>query len=80
MVSITLFLLLFCDGNGLPYASAKRKIKNQVAIIISDHLRQKMLSVKSIYQYPDTQTGDEDAFAREPFVVWFSSPKTGEKK
>ncbi|KAL0180674.1 hypothetical protein M9458_023080, partial [Cirrhinus mrigala] len=37
---------------------------------------QKMLSVKSVYQYPDTQTGDEDAFAREPFVVWFSSPKT----
>ncbi len=39
-----------------------------------------MLSVKSVYQYPDTQTGDEDAFAREPFVVWFSSPKTGEKR
>ncbi|XP_042589389.1 deoxyribonuclease gamma-like, partial [Cyprinus carpio] len=26
---------------------------------------------------PDTQAGDEDASAREPFVVWFSSPKTG---
>ncbi len=39
-----------------------------------------MLSVKSVYQYPDTQTGDEDAFAREPFIVWFSSPKTGEKR
>ncbi|XP_016301791.1 deoxyribonuclease gamma-like [Sinocyclocheilus anshuiensis] len=34
------------------------------------------MSVKSVYQYPDAQTGDEDAFAREPFVVWFSSPKT----
>ncbi|KAI5095767.1 deoxyribonuclease gamma, partial [Silurus meridionalis] len=28
------------------------------------------------YQYPDTQKGDEDAFAREPFVVRFSAPKT----
>lgn len=29
------------------------------------------------YQYPDTQKGDEDAFAREPFVVYFQAPKTG---
>lgn len=29
------------------------------------------------YQYPDTQEGDEDAFAREPFVVHFQAPKTG---
>ncbi|MCI4387430.1 hypothetical protein PGIGA_G00073870 [Pangasianodon gigas] len=28
------------------------------------------------YQYPDTQKGDEDAFAREPFVVRFRAPKT----
>lgn len=28
------------------------------------------------YQYPDTQKGDEDAFAREPFVVHFRAPKT----
>lgn len=35
-------------------------------------------SVKLInqYQYPDTQKGDEDAFAREPFVVRFQAPKT----
>lgn len=37
-----------------------------------------MLSVKAVYQYTDTQTGDEDAFAREPFVVWFSAPNAGE--
>lgn len=36
-----------------------------------------MVSVKEVYQYPDAQSGDEDVFAREPFVVWFSSPKTG---
>ncbi|XP_062396645.1 deoxyribonuclease-1-like 1 isoform X2 [Sardina pilchardus] len=34
------------------------------------------VSVKDQYQYPDTQKGDEDAFAREPFVVWFRAPKT----
>ncbi|XP_073708477.1 deoxyribonuclease gamma-like [Garra rufa] len=50
----------------------RKSYKEQYAFIY----RQKMLSVKSVYQYPDTQTGDEDAFAREPFVVWFSSPKT----
>ncbi|XP_063065413.1 deoxyribonuclease-1-like 1 isoform X2 [Engraulis encrasicolus] len=33
-------------------------------------------SVKNQYQYPDTQEGDEDAFAREPFVVWFKAPRT----
>ncbi|XP_060751111.1 deoxyribonuclease-1-like 1 [Tachysurus vachellii] len=29
-----------------------------------------------VYQYPDTQKGDEDAFAREPFIVRFQAPKT----
>lgn len=41
------------------------------------HCRQNLVSVKQTYQYPDTQPGDEDAFSREPFVVWFQSPKTG---
>lgn len=40
--------------------------------------RRNLVSVKQTYQYPDTQPGDEDAFSREPFVVWFRSPKTGE--
>lgn len=34
--------------------------------------------MKQTYQYPDTQPGDEDAFSREPFAIWFQSPKTGE--
>ncbi|XP_012672147.2 deoxyribonuclease-1-like 1 isoform X1 [Clupea harengus] len=34
------------------------------------------VSVKDQYQYPDTQKGDVDAFAREPFVVWFRAPRT----
>eukprot|EP00062_Callorhinchus_milii_P024181 gi/632983819/ref/XP_007908835.1/ PREDICTED: deoxyribonuclease gamma isoform X2 [Callorhinchus milii] len=38
--------------------------------------RNNLLSVKKSYQYPDNQEGDEDAFAREPFVVWFSSIRT----
>ncbi|KAL4655822.1 deoxyribonuclease gamma isoform X1 [Arapaima gigas] len=42
--------------------------------------RQSLVSVKAVYQYPDLQTGDEDVFAREPFVVWFSSPKTAIKE
>ncbi|NP_998318.2 deoxyribonuclease-1-like 1 [Danio rerio] len=32
--------------------------------------------LKGQYQYPDTQTGDIDAFSREPFVVYFQAPKT----
>ncbi|XP_015281504.1 PREDICTED: deoxyribonuclease gamma, partial [Gekko japonicus] len=38
--------------------------------------RSKMVTVKNTYQYPDLQPGDEDALSREPFVVWFYSPKT----
>ncbi|XP_001368612.2 deoxyribonuclease gamma isoform X1 [Monodelphis domestica] len=38
--------------------------------------RKNMVSVKKSYHYPDTQNGDEDAFSREPFVVWFYSPQT----
>ncbi|XP_076844149.1 deoxyribonuclease gamma-like isoform X3 [Brachyhypopomus gauderio] len=50
----------------------RKSYKEQYAFIY----RQKLLSVKSIYQYPDIQAGDVDAFAREPFVVWFRSPTT----
>ncbi|XP_074140376.1 deoxyribonuclease gamma-like isoform X2 [Sminthopsis crassicaudata] len=35
-----------------------------------------VVSVKKSYHYHDTQEGDEDVFSREPFVVWFYSPKT----
>ncbi|XP_036387634.1 deoxyribonuclease gamma-like [Megalops cyprinoides] len=41
--------------------------------------RRRLVSVKAVHQYPDTQTEDEDVFSREPFVVWFSSPKTAVK-
>lgn len=37
--------------------------------------RSKMATVKKTYQYPDLQPGDEDALSREPFVIWFYSPK-----
>ncbi|XP_010873032.2 deoxyribonuclease gamma [Esox lucius] len=63
--------------------------KNEYSYVISDRLgrksykeqyafvyRTKQVTVKEVYQYPDTQPGDQDAFSREPFVVWFSSPKT----
>ncbi|KAG8557142.1 hypothetical protein GDO81_018347 [Engystomops pustulosus] len=38
--------------------------------------REDMVSVKDQYQYEDKQKGDEDAFAREPFIVRFESKKT----
>lgn len=47
-------------------------------LYVNSHFRSKMVSVKQIYQYPDLQPDDEDALSREPYVVWFSSPKTGE--
>lgn len=50
----------------------RKSYKEQYAFIY----RPRLVSVKSVYQYPDTQVGDMDAFSREPFVVWFSSPKT----
>ncbi|MGH0188238.1 UNVERIFIED_CONTAM: hypothetical protein FKN15_028553 [Acipenser sinensis] len=51
----------------------RKTYKEQYAFIY----RQKLVSVKALYQYPDQQRGDEDVFSREPFVVWFKSPKTG---
>ncbi|KAF5903504.1 deoxyribonuclease gamma-like [Clarias magur] len=38
--------------------------------------RTESVSLLDQYQYPDTQKGDEDAFAREPFIVRFRAPKT----
>lgn len=40
--------------------------------------REKLVSVKRSYLYHDYQAGDADVFSREPFVVWFQSPHTGE--
>lgn len=40
--------------------------------------REKLVSVKTKYHYHDYQDGDTDVFSREPFVVWFHSPFTGE--
>lgn len=36
------------------------------------------MSVKDRYLYPDHQNGDIDVFSREPFVVWFQAPFSGE--
>ncbi|NXO50067.1 DNSL3 Deoxyribonuclease, partial [Aramus guarauna] len=53
----------------------RKSYKEQYVFIYRHHL----VSVKQTYQYPDTQPGDEDAFSREPFAVWFQSPKTAVK-
>ncbi|XP_047666033.1 deoxyribonuclease gamma [Tachysurus fulvidraco] len=50
----------------------RKSYKEQYAFVY----RKKLVSVKSVYQYPDMQPEDIDAFAREPFVVWFSSTTT----
>ena len=54
----------------------RKSYKEQYAFLY----RRNLVSVKQTYQYPDTQPGDEDAFSREPFVVWFRSPKTAVKE
>lgn len=42
--------------------------------------RTRTVTVTGQYQYPDDRPGDEDAFAREPFVVRFKAPKTAIKE
>ncbi|XP_074770400.1 deoxyribonuclease gamma [Athene noctua] len=54
----------------------RKSYKEQYAFIYRQHL----VSVKETYQYPDTQPGDEDAFSREPFAIWFQAPKTAVKE
>ncbi|OCT56900.1 hypothetical protein XELAEV_18004262mg, partial [Xenopus laevis] len=44
------------------------------------HFRKNLVSVKETYQYMDLQPGDEDAFSREPYVVWFQAPSTDVKE
>ncbi|TSM44171.1 Deoxyribonuclease gamma [Bagarius yarrelli] len=63
-------------GYAISQRLGRKSYKEQYGFIY----RRKLVSVKSVYQYPDTQPEDIDAFAREPFVVWFSSPTTGKKK
>ncbi|XP_063282824.1 deoxyribonuclease gamma-like isoform X1 [Pelobates fuscus] len=41
--------------------------------------REDLVKVKEVYQYADMQHGDEDAFAREPFIVRFGSKMTAAK-
>ncbi|XP_062979465.1 deoxyribonuclease gamma [Elgaria multicarinata webbii] len=62
------------------YVVSRRLGRNSYKEQYAFFYRSKMVSVKQTYQYPDLQPGDEDAFSREPFVVWFSSPKTVAKE
>uniref|UniRef100_UPI00398EFCC2 deoxyribonuclease 1 like 4, tandem duplicate 1 n=1 Tax=Pristiophorus japonicus TaxID=55135 RepID=UPI00398EFCC2 len=38
--------------------------------------RDDIVKVENVFQYDDMQQGDEDAFSREPFMVWFKSQTT----
>uniref|UniRef100_A0A669P0K7 Deoxyribonuclease 1 like 3 n=1 Tax=Phasianus colchicus TaxID=9054 RepID=A0A669P0K7_PHACC len=70
------------NGKGEEYSCVvsgrlgRKSYKEQYAFLY----RRNLVSVKQTYQYPDTQPGDEDAFSREPFIVWFQSPKTAVKE
>ncbi|XP_071349847.1 deoxyribonuclease-1-like isoform X2 [Trachinotus anak] len=41
--------------------------------------RQDEVALEAVYQYEDNQAGDEDAFAREPFILRFSCPAAAVK-
>eukprot|EP00079_Xenopus_tropicalis_P024516 XP_012817192.1 PREDICTED: deoxyribonuclease gamma-like isoform X4 [Xenopus tropicalis] len=41
--------------------------------------REEQVKVKDTYQYEDMQHGDEDSFAREPFIVRFEAKKSALK-
>ncbi|KAM4722772.1 deoxyribonuclease gamma-like [Rhinophrynus dorsalis] len=41
--------------------------------------REELVKVKEVYLYEDMQQGDEDSFAREPFIVRFQSKETAVK-
>ncbi|XP_078270032.1 deoxyribonuclease gamma-like isoform X2 [Rhinoraja longicauda] len=57
-----------------------KDVNNQAFPTLMGRLnKHKLLSVKRSYQYPDFPSNNEDAFAREPFVAWFSSPYTSVK-
>ncbi|XP_012644783.1 deoxyribonuclease gamma [Microcebus murinus] len=53
----------------------RKTYKEQYAFLY----KEKLVSVKKSYLYPDNQHGDGDVFSREPFVVWFHSPHTAVK-
>lgn len=67
------------DGASYKYIISKplgrNDYKEQYLFIFRDDL----VSVKELYQYEDMQAGDEDSFAREPFIVRFESKKTAVK-
>ncbi|XP_073500876.1 deoxyribonuclease-1-like isoform X2 [Phyllobates terribilis] len=68
-----------CHGVSYNYIISKplgrRDYKEQYLFIFRDDL----VSVMDQYQYEDKQEGDEDSFAREPFILRFASKKTAVK-
>ncbi|KAM8930336.1 deoxyribonuclease gamma-like isoform 2-T2 [Pelodytes ibericus] len=69
-----------CDGDArfnyvLSKPLGRRGYKEQYLFLY----REDVVQVKEIYQYEDMQQGDEDSFAREPFIVRFQSKTTAAK-
>ncbi|OCT83437.1 hypothetical protein XELAEV_18025979mg, partial [Xenopus laevis] len=53
----------------------RREYKEQYLFVY----REEQVKVKDTYQYEDMQHGDEDSFAREPFIVRFEAKKSAAK-
>lgn len=80
------------DQKALPtlLSQLNRESQEQYDFVVSERLgrtesyqeqyaffyRSSSVSVTGKYQFPDERPGDRDAFAREPFVVRFSAPRT----
>ncbi|KAM3914187.1 deoxyribonuclease-1-like [Leptodactylus fuscus] len=64
------------DGASYNYVISKPLGRNDYKEQYLYIFREDLVSVMEQYQYEDMQKGDEDSFAREPFIVRFQSKKT----
>ncbi|XP_053576853.1 deoxyribonuclease gamma [Bombina bombina] len=67
------------EGASYNYALSKPLGRNEYKEQYLFIFREDLVKIKDIYQYEDMQPGDEDSFAREPFIVRFESKKTALK-
>ncbi|CAJ0924932.1 unnamed protein product [Ranitomeya imitator] len=67
------------DGVSYTYIISKPLGRNDYKEQYLFIFRGDLVSVKEQYQYEEMQEGDEDSFAREPFILRFESKKTAVK-
>ncbi|XP_069824869.1 deoxyribonuclease gamma-like [Dendropsophus ebraccatus] len=68
-----------CKDGSYTYVISKPLGRNDYKEQYLFIFREDLVSLKEVYQYEDMQKGDEDSFAREPFIVRFESKKTAVK-